>query len=304
MFIYMFNLLVILLEFTLLIGQVTVSIFHRVFWLIAPKRKKTISGKVVLITGAAQGLGRALALRFARLGAVVVAWDVNINGLMKTAREIKNIGGMCHIYQVDVSDAKRVEVMSERVLSEVGHVYILINNAAILHCVALMEKTDSEVRQTISNNLLSHFWTVRAFLPSMLSKGEGHIVAISSNLGIIGKSHFCDYAASKHGVNGFMESLADELYQMGKASQIKCTTVCPAVINTGLSKAVETRFPRLFPIMSPEYAAKKVSSAILRNESLLIIPRGYRYLYAAMRNCPFKVQQLLLDYIGNTVEID
>jgi all-trans-retinol dehydrogenase (NAD+) len=181
---------------------------------------------------------------------------------------------------------------------------MLINNAAVLSCKALHNKSVVEIRKTITNNLLSHFWTVRTFLPHMLEQGRGHIVAISSNLGIVGKGHFCDYAASKHGINGFMESLSDELHQMQKANLIKLTTVCPAVINTGLSKAVETRFPSLFPILDTRYAAKKTINAILRNETFLVIPRGYRYLYAFSRNFPQRVSQLLYDYIGNTVEID
>lgn len=80
-----------------------------------------------------------------------------------------------------------------------------------------------------------------------------------------------------------MDSLADELHQMGKGSLVKLTTVCPAVISTGFSKAVETRFPNLFPIMDTSYAAKEIIGAILRNEMFLIIPRGYRYLYAFTR---------------------
>ena len=95
---------------------------------------------------------------------------------------------------VDVSDDRRVELAADQVHSLVGDVHILVNNAAILNCKALADLSTQEIRKTVSTNLLSHYWTVRSFLPDMMSLGEGHIVAISSNLGIVGKSHFCDYA--------------------------------------------------------------------------------------------------------------
>lgn len=197
--------------------------------------------------------------------------------------DIRRTGGRAHIYVVNVGDFKQVNLAADQVHSQVGDVHILVNNAAILHCKALADLTANDIVETMRSNLMSHFWTVQAFLPDMLSLGEGHIVAVSSNLGLVGKSHFCDYSATKHGINGFMESLSDELRQMGKGGLIKLTTVCPAVINTGLSRAVETRFPSLFPIMSTEYAARKIITAVLRNETFLVIPRGYRWLYACTR---------------------
>lgn len=157
---------------------------------------------------------------------------------------------------------------------------------------------------------MSHFWTIRAFLPHMLHNNSGHIVAISSNLGIAGKSHFTDYCASKFGVHGLMLSLAAELHEMRKLGPsggkpgIVLTTACPAAINTGLCKTIETRFPRIFPLLETPVAAKIIVDSILRNESQIILPWGYRYLYAFLRNSPQRVSHLMEDYLGNTTEID
>jgi all-trans-retinol dehydrogenase (NAD+) len=135
----------------------------------------------------------------------------------------------------------------------------------------------------------------------MLELGRGHVVAIGSNLGLVGKSYCCDYASTKFGIIGFMESLADELHHQRK-DFINFTVVNPAAIATGLSKPLDTRFPRLLPVMDTDFAAKEIVEAILRNRVSVTIPRGYRVLYAILRNCSYEVRQLVLDYIGNTVQ--
>jgi all-trans-retinol dehydrogenase (NAD+) len=212
-------------------------------------------------------------------------------------------GGRAHFYHVDVSDYNRVLTAAEKVREEVGNADILINNAGTCKVQPFTEMTAPEIKKSIAVNLVSHFWTIKAFLPQMLHQGKGHIVAISSNLGIMGKSHFIDYSAAKFGVNGLMQALEAELHEMKKRS-IRMTTICPAAIDTGLVKSIETRFPRIFPLLSTQTAAQLIVDAILRNDHLLIIPTGYRYLYAFLANCPRKVSLLFADFLGNTTEID
>lgn len=111
------------------------------------------------------------------------------------------------------------------------------------------------------------------------------------------------FSASKHGVMGLMESLTEELHQL-KKNGIKLTCICPAAITTGLCRVIETRFPRIFPILEPAYAASLIVDSIRRNDFLLIIPPAYKYLYAFLANCPQRVTELIADYLGNTTEID
>lgn len=304
MFLYLFNCLVIILEFYVLLVQVYIALLESIFRRVFPLARKSVDGQIILITGAGHGLGKELAVRFSKLGAVLVLWDIDKERCDRTAKDIKNLGGRAYSYHVDVSDVSRVMAAAEKVKEEVGKPDIVINNAAIVKVQPFLDVTASSVRKTVNVNLLSHFWTIKSFLPDMIHSGRGHIVAISSNLGMAGKSHFVDYCASKFGVNGLMAALGAELHQMKKSKGITLTTVCPAAINTGLVNAIETRFPRIFPLLETSSAAAQIVDSILRNDSLLVLPWGYRYLYAFLRNMPHKVSHLMEDYLGNTTEID
>lgn len=98
-----------------------------------------------------------------------------------------------------------------------------------------------------------------------------------------------------------MESLEDELRCFHR-TYIKLTTVCPAAIDTGLSKIVETRFPRLFPTMQPDYAAEAIIDAILREKQIITIPIGYSLLYTILLRLPRCIRHLIIDYIGSTAQ--
>jgi len=304
MFVYLFNCLVISLEFFILVIQLYIAFMEAIFRRFFPRPRKSVNGQVILVTGAGHGLGKEIAIKLSKLGAVMVLWDIDMSRNERTAKDIKNLGGKAYAYHVDVSDLVKVMVSAEKVKLEVGHPDILINNAAIVKVQPFLDVTPKQVRDTIRVNLMSHFWTIKAFLPNMLHSGRGHIVAISSNIGMAGKSHFVDYCASKFGVHGLMSALEAELHQMKKSEEIKLTTICPAAIATGLTQAIETRFPRIFPLLNPSSAAAMIVDSILRNDSLLVIPWGYRYLYAFLRNSPQKVAHLMEDYLGNTTEID
>lgn len=127
-------------------------------------RFKDVSNETVLITGGASGLGRLMAIRFAKLGSTVVIWDLNINGLEETTKMIEELRskkdkvGKCHHYQVDISDRFKVYAAAERVRREVGDVTILINNAGIVTGKRFLECTDEQILKTFDVNTLAHFW--------------------------------------------------------------------------------------------------------------------------------------------------
>lgn len=302
MFVYLFNWLAIILESNILLCEIIYEIGKSFCSLFIPKKRKSVAGKVVLITGAARGLGRQLAIRFARLDAILVLWDIDKEKLNCVVNEIQSLGATVMASCVDVSDYSNVASAAMRVKANVGQVDILINNAATLKVQSFFDATPNEIKQTISTNTLSHFWTIKCFLPDMVHSNSGHIVAIASNLAISGKSHFADYAASKFAVNGLMQSIESELHEMRKHN-IYFTTICPAAIDTGLCRVIDTRFPRLFPILQPSTAANMTIDSILANEPFVVIPGGYRYLYALLRILPHRVTHLMADFLGNTTEI-
>lgn len=127
-------------------------------------RFKDVSNDIVLITGGASGLGRLMAIKFAKLGSKVIIWDLNLAGLEETAKMIEELRskrenvGKCHYYQVDISDRFKVYAAAERVKQEVGTVTILVNNAGIVTGKRFMECSDEQIIKTFDVNALAHFW--------------------------------------------------------------------------------------------------------------------------------------------------
>eukprot|EP01027_Heterolobosea_sp_BB2_P014374 GEZU01020653.1.p1 GENE.GEZU01020653.1~~GEZU01020653.1.p1 ORF type:complete len:126 (+),score=30.18 GEZU01020653.1:231-608(+) len=121
-----------------------------------------------------------MGIKLAKEGAKVVLWDVNAKGLEETETTIKAFGGFVRTYVVDVTDYKKVYATADLVRQEVGDVTILINNAGIVSGKSVLELREEQMELTMKVNTISHFWTVRAFLPRMIEMRDGHIVTISS----------------------------------------------------------------------------------------------------------------------------
>lgn len=127
-------------------------------------RFKDVSQDIVLVTGGASGLGRLFALKFAKLGARVIIWDLNLAGLEETAKMVEELRskrdnvGSCHYYQVDISDRNKVYATAERIKQEIGTVSIVINNAGIVTGKRFLDCNDSMIVKTFEVNTLSHFW--------------------------------------------------------------------------------------------------------------------------------------------------
>ncbi|NWV26373.1 RDHE2 dehydrogenase, partial [Origma solitaria] len=267
-------------------------------FLVVPRRKKNVSGEIVLITGAGSGIGRLLSLKFASLGATVVLWDINEEGLndtVKLARE--NGAGRVHSYICDCSKRQDVYRVADQVKKEVGDVSILINNAGIVIGKRFLDSPDSLLEKTMDVNAVAHFWTYKAFLPAMIASNHGHLVSIASAAGLYGINRLSDYCASKFAAVGFAESIDMEMRALRKAG-VKTTIVCPFFINTGMFDGAKTKWPHLLPILDPEYVAERIISAVRQNQEILMIPRIIYVLWFFKSFLPVKAAVLLLDYFG------
>ncbi|NXI67766.1 RDHE2 dehydrogenase, partial [Anseranas semipalmata] len=286
------------LETLKVIGLLTYYMLESLVFLFVPKRKKSVSGEIVLITGAGSGIGRLLSLKFARLGATLVLWDINQEGLKETSRLAEENGAIrVHSYICDCSKRQEVYRVADQVKKEVGDVSILVNNAGIVTGKRFIESPDSLVEKTMEVNIMAHFWTYKAFLPAMIASNHGHLVSIASSAGLIGVNRLADYCASKFAAIGFAESIDGELRGLGKTG-VKTTIVCPYYINTGMFDGVTTKWPRLLPVLQPEYVAEKIMTAIRRDQTILLIPRSLYILFALKNILPVKVSVLLADFAG------
>ncbi|XP_076682233.1 firelighter [Andrena cerasifolii] len=267
---------------------------------ILPYQAKSLLGETVLITGAGHGIGRELAVQLASLGCIVVCWDVDVEANRSTISTVSKNGGEAYGFMVDVS--KRLEVREAmRLMRKVGvpEVSILINNAAVLYHRPFLNQDSDIVEKMFSVNVLSHFWTIEAFLPSMLQNGKGHVVCMSSMCGIYGVSQKVTYCSSKFAVRGLMDALHEELRLDLRTSNIRFTTIYPFYVNTGLARDPKYRFPYIFGVLSPQYAAQEVIKAIRRNYTEYSIPRCLLTLNAINRIVPETVMRLILDFLSD-----
>ncbi|NXD95285.1 RDHE2 dehydrogenase, partial [Chaetorhynchus papuensis] len=274
-------------------------ILESLVFLIVPRRKKSVSGEIVLITGAGSGIGRLLAVKFAGLGATLVLWDINQEGLNNTVRLAKDNGaGRVHSYICDCSKRQDVYRVADQVKKEVGDVSILINNAGIVVGKRFLDSPDPLVEKTMEVNTMAHFWTYKAFLPAMIAANHGHLVSIASSAGLTGVSQLSDYCASKFAAVGFAESVDMEMRILRK-SGVKTTTVCPYVINTGMFDGLQSRWPHVLPVLDPEYVAEKIVTAVRQNQEVLFMPRIIYVLCFLKSFLSVKVFILILDYFGD-----
>ncbi len=189
---------------------------------------------VVLVTGASRGIGRAIALRFAREGlqAVLVARDEE--KLAVTASEIRQLGAPEPlIVSVDLRDEKQLEKLVPTVLGEFGRIDVLVNNAGVMFLKPITELSLEEFDRMIQVNLRAAFYLTKLVLPQMIERGEGGmIVNISSLAGKNGFKTGTGYCASKWGLRGFAVSLLQEVREY----DIRVVTVFPGSVDTGLGK--------------------------------------------------------------------
>ncbi|XP_004697833.1 epidermal retinol dehydrogenase 2 [Echinops telfairi] len=267
------------LETLQILGKVLYYLSESLVYMIIPKRKKSVAGEIVLITGAGSGLGRQLAIKFARLGAILVLWDINKEGNMETSRQVQENGGVkVFTYTCDCSNRQEVYSVANQVKQEVGDVTILINNAGMVTGKMFLDIPDHMIEKSFLINTLSHFWTYKAFLPAMIEANHGHLVCISSAAGLIGCARLADYSASKFAACGVLESLFIEL-NMNKQNKIKTTIICPYFIKTGMFDGCTTKYPFLLPLMDTEYVTQTTVNAILEEDFYTLIPK---FLYVAL----------------------
>jgi 3-oxoacyl-[acyl-carrier protein] reductase len=189
-----------------------------------------LDGRVAIVTGAASGIGRGIAEAFAEEGAVVAVADKNEQGAQQVTDEIAARGGRAIAVGVDVTDETLVAAMVERVLTELGGVDVLVNNAGINNNSTLVEMSLATWQQMIDVNLTSLFLCTRAVLPTMIAQRSGRIINMGSQLALIGGDRMAHYSAAKAGVHGFTKALAHELAPYN----INVNAIAPGPIETPL----------------------------------------------------------------------
>lgn len=222
-----------------------------------------LSGAVALVTGGSRGIGRAIALRLARLGASIAICGRDAASLASAEVELKNFGSPVYSQIADVSQAPAVTAMVDKTESSLGQISILVNNAGIGLFGPAHEKTEADWDHVLDTNLKSVFLVSRAVVPSMIRRGAGDIINISS---LAGRNAFAGggiYCASKWGLQGLSACMAEDLRDHG----IRVSVICPGSVATGFSP----RGPKdTSKALSPEDVAHAVAMIVTQGANSFV----------------------------------
>lgn len=207
-----------------------------------------LTGKVALVTGAAQGIGKAVALLLARNGADLVVSDINLEKAQETAKEIQAIGRKALAVKVDVANLRDVERMVQAVLEQLHQIDILVNNAGITRDKLILRMTEEDWDAVLDVNLKGTFNCTKVVIRHMSKQKSGKIVNIASVVGEMGNAGQANYSASKAGVIGFTKTIAREFAQRG----INVNSIAPGYVETPMTNAlpekVKEELKRMIPM--------------------------------------------------------
>jgi len=218
-----------------------------------------VRGKVVLITGASSGIGKAAAIKVADAGATVLLVARSVEKLEETKAEIEDAGGVAHIHRCDMADIEDVERMAEEVLGYHGQVDILVNNAgrSIRRSVGLSYDRFHDYERTMQLNYFGAVRLILALLPAMQARKSGHIINVSSIGTQTNPPRFSAYVASKAALDAFSRVIASEVIDSG----VHITTIHMPLVRTPM--IAPTRMYDMFPAITPEEAAETITGAMV-----------------------------------------
>ena len=260
---------------------------------------RTYEGSVAIVTGAASGIGKAIALELARRGCEVMIADIDVAESDAVVAAIHVSGGRASASALDVADHSAVKALVDRTMADNGRLDYLFNNAGIGVTGDAAEYTLESWRRIVEVNFMGVVHGVHAAYPTMIQQGFGHIVNIASTAGLLPSPSLVSYSATKHAVVGLSRALRAEAHSRG----VRVSVVCPGVIRTPILQGgkhgillmplAETEqrkfigeFFEAFRPMDPDVFARRLLDRVARNEGTIVIPGWWKLLWWLDRLLP------------------
>jgi short-subunit dehydrogenase len=245
--------------------------------------------KMALVTGAASGIGRAIAARLATEGVHLFLVDINEVGLAKVVGELQRAGVEVIGRRCDVAEPREISATVAEVLSRWGGVDVLVNNAGITYYGRTERMSAEHWDKLVRVNLLSHIQFTRELLPSLLARPEAHVLNVCSMFGLVGMPKLTAYATTKFAMVGFSDALRAEYGRDG----LGVTALCPGFVDTNLFAAAplgeshnEPKIPPAIFCTTPEKVARAAVKSIRRDRRLVVISPWAKFLVTAKRFAP------------------
>ncbi len=221
-----------------------------------------LKDKIVVVTGAASGIGRAMAIRFAAEGAKkVVCADMNIAGAEETSHQINGLA-----VQVDVSHEEEIKALIDRVETEIGPIDLFCSNAGIL-IAGGVEVPNDDWQRIWDINVMAHVWAARHLVPRMIERGGGYLLNTASAAGLLNQVGCAPYGVTKHAAVALAEWLAMTHGDQG----IKVSVLCPQAVRSEMTRGHEESVAALDGMLEPEVVAEDCLRTI-RDETFLVLP--------------------------------
>ncbi|MDP9236569.1 MAG: SDR family NAD(P)-dependent oxidoreductase [Chloroflexota bacterium] len=258
---------------------------------------KILRGKNAILTGASRGLGPYIADALAAEGVNLVLAARSADGLLRTQSAVEAHGVRAVVAPCDVSSRDDLERLVDTAERELGPIDILVNNAGVMASGALSEISFDEIDAVLRTNLSACIWLTKMVLPGMIQRRRGAVVNVSSMAGKVGIAYESIYAASKHGLNGFTDSIRCELDGTGVTAGVVCPTF---VSGTGIWADAEAgKAPLLAREVSPEKVAAAVMKAVHGTPEALVTFGPMRPLILLLEAAP-RLRVPALKYVGVT----
>ncbi|KAI8902844.1 hypothetical protein BC833DRAFT_546591 [Globomyces pollinis-pini] len=242
------------------------------------------SKEIVVITGGSNGIGNLCAQKLQELGATVIV----IDKLKPKQKSLK-------YYQCDLTDVTKIHEVCLKIIKNVDHPTMLVNNVGIIIGKKLMEATTSEVDLTMKVNCLSHLYIIKAFLPGFIKANRGHILSVSSVMGLVGAAYSVDYSASKFAITGYAESLRQELNE----TNVHMSCLFPGLITTGMFLGVSHSLPWITPPLTPNIVAVKMVDMLESNYSQDVHMPFYAKFLPLIRFLPVEINDWIHIVFGS-----
>ena len=260
---------------SIILGILTFFVLNKLIYYCTTK-PKSLKGKIVFITGGANGIGRGLALKLAKEGARIAIADIDIKGAIEVAKQIEGEKGEAIAIQCNVSSYESIQKAASTVREKLGNPNILINNAGIARIAMLLDFSIEQIENMFKINLFPHFYAIKEFLPDMIKENEGHIVSIASFAGLFSPPKVVPYSSTKHGIVGLINGLRNELDLLN--ANVKTTLINPSFVDTQMIAGAADQLGVKPQVLSVDCVVSRIVEAIKYDEEFVNIPKIGNFL--------------------------